>query len=477
MKRVGRTAAERAGPSGGAAGAVGRRAVVIGSGMAGLFCARVLAPRFGEVVIVERDTLSGDVDWRRRVPQGRHQHVLLAEGARLLEGWFPGLGDELHERGAVEIDVSRDFYWHRGGGVWRAPSSGLYAPSLSRPCLEAVVRERVAALPGVTIRDRTSVDGIDLDTAGQQVRGVRLDDGTRIEGDLVVDATGRQGRSFEWLAELGYPPPPSSVVRVDIRYVTQVYARTDLPSRDWKAAFVIGTPASRQLAAAVPFEGDRWFVLLGGVNGEMAPTDREAAIAYARSLASPVVAEVMESSEPIGEPVTFRFPSNQRRHVERLRRFPTGWLPVGDAVCTFNPLYGQGMTCAARQAQMMAEQLDRSGTVSRSLSRRYFRGVARQVAGPWKLAVGGDFAYPDTEGPKPPGTDRVNRYLARATVAAQRDDEVSLRLRSVAALAAPPASLLTPGVVRRVLRASRQGPTGSVRLSRSEPASADEVST
>ncbi|MFP3900426.1 MAG: NAD(P)/FAD-dependent oxidoreductase [Acidimicrobiia bacterium] len=447
----------------------GERVVIVGAGIAGLCCARLLAERFDEVLVLDRDDLPDEAVWRRQVPQGQHQHLLLAAGVQLLERWFPGLVEELRARGAVEIDLSRDFYWYRNGGVWRSPPSSIRAPSMSRPLLEAAIRRRVAALPNVVVRDHTPVGGLEVDAAAGRVRGVRLAGDDHIPCDLVVDATGRQARSLRWLEDLGYEPPPSSVVQVDIRYVTQVYERRDHPTRDWKAAFVIGDPDTRRMAAAVPFEGDRWYVLLGGVNGEAAPTEPAAALAYARSFESPVVADVMESSPPIGEPTIFRFPSNRRHHLERLRRFPLGWVPVGDAVCTFNPLYGQGMTCAAQQAQALADQLDRTRTINRSFARRYFRAVRRVVADPWRIAVGGDFAYDGTSGPKPAGTDLMNRYMRRVAIAAQRDATVATRIREVATLVRRPGSLLAPTLAWRVLRSGARGPTGATTLEASDP--------
>lgn len=439
---------------------VGARAVVTGASIAGLCCARLLSERFDEVIVVDRDELPDRVQWRRQVPQGRHQHVLLPTGARLLDTWFPGIVDELHGGGAVDLDLSQDFYRHENGAPWRRFPSNLHSPSMSRPFLEQTIRARVEAIANVTIQDCTAVVGLEVDDAQERISGVQLDDGTIVASDLTVDASGRRAITLGWLQELGYEPPPTSTVEVGIRYVTQVYERSDRPERDWKATFVIGPPASRRIAAAIPFEGDRWFVLLGGVNGEFAPTDPVGALEYARSLPSPAVAEVIEASEPIGEPVIHRFPANQRRHVERLGRFPLGWAPVGDAVCSFNPLYGQGMTVAAQQAQVMADHLDREGAVTERFARRYLRALGRIVDDPWQIALSNDFAYDDTEGRRPPGTDLLNRYMNRLSAAAQHDDVVALRLWEVATLQRRPRSLLSPGSALRALRSGRPRSAG-----------------
>ena len=113
----------------------------------------------------------------------------------------------------------------------------------------------------------------------------------------------------------------------------------------------------------------------------------------------------MASSEPLGPPVTHRFPANQRRHVERMRRFPLGWVLLGDAVSSFDPVYGQGITSAAMQAHALAGALDAAPGIGRRFARRYFRAAGRTVAVPWSIAVGGDFAYDGTTGPKPFATD------------------------------------------------------------------------
>lgn len=430
-------------------------AVVIGASMAGLCAARVLADRFEHVTVIDRDTLPDTPAWRGQVPQGRHPHLLLASGARILEGWFPGIVDELEAGGAVDVDLSRDFFWHQGGGIARRPVSNIRGPSMTRPFLEWTVRRRIQAFANVTVRHDVAVDGLVTRDAGSRIVGARLHDGSEVDADLVVDATGRQARSLKWLEELGYRGPPVSRVEVDTRYVTQVYRRSDLPARDWKVAAVVDEPARNRLAMALPVEGDRWLVLFGGMHGECAPLDLDERVAYARSYPSPVIAEIMEVSEPIGETTTHRFPSSQRRHVERLRRFPLGWVLLGDSVSSFNPIYGQGITSAAKQAEALGAALDQAGAVDRAFARRYFKAAGRVVATPWSIAVGGDFAYEQTTGPKPPGTDLVNRYMDRVVVAAQRDDAVALRFNEVVALLRRPETLMAPAFALRVLQASR----------------------
>jgi 2-polyprenyl-6-methoxyphenol hydroxylase-like FAD-dependent oxidoreductase len=445
--------------------------------MAGLCAARVLADRFESVVVIDRDELTHGPGPRRQVPQGRHPHLLLTAGARLLQGWFPGILDELRAGGAVDVDICGDFYWYQAGGCQRRPASELKGPAMSRPLLEHTVRRRVEILPNVTMRDETAVTGLIADAHGERITGVQLADGGAARCDLVVDASGRAARSLAWLGVIGYEPPPTSVVEVDTRYISRTYRRTDTPIRDWKAAAVIGDPDTRRLAMLLPIEDDQWIVAVVGINGESAPTDPDGMLAYVRTLESPVIADVMEASQPLGEPVTHRFPANQRRHIERMRRFPLGWLLIGDAVCSFNPIYGQGMTAAAQQAHALGRELDRAGTVDRSFARRYFKAASRTVNTPWSIAVGGDFAYAGTKGNKPFGTDLVNRYIDRVVKAGQHDDDVVIRLNETLALLRSPQTLMAPTFVLRVLRAARRvtpasaQPHEAAAITASDPAS------
>jgi 2-polyprenyl-6-methoxyphenol hydroxylase-like FAD-dependent oxidoreductase len=372
-----------------------------------------------------------------------------------LDEWFPGIIDQLYDGGAIELDLCGDFYWHQEGGVARRPPTDLKGPAASRPFLEAAVRRRLCELPNVDLRDRCAAHGAQFDLG--RMTGVDLDDGSILRADLVVDATGRPARSLVWLASAGYAPPPVDTVEVDTRYVTQVYRRDARAAPGWKAAAIIDDPATKRLAMALPAEGDRWLVVLGGLNGEAPPTAAAERLAWAKSFPSPVIADLMASAEPIGEAVTHRFPANQRRKLNKLRRFPAGWTLLGDAVCSFDPIYGQGMTSAALQAAALGRCLERTTVVDRRFARRYHRNVTRVVAAPWSVAVGGDFAYPATAGPKPIGTDLLNRYVRSVTIAAQHDDDVALRFNEVAAMVRRPESLLTPPFAVRALRRSRRG--------------------
>jgi 2-polyprenyl-6-methoxyphenol hydroxylase-like FAD-dependent oxidoreductase len=206
----------------------------------------------------------------------------------------------------------------------------------------------------------------------------------------------------------------------------------------------------------LPAENSTWILAIAGINGEVPPMDAVEMADFARGFDSSVIADVMASSEALSDPVAHRFRTNQRRHVEALPRFPTGWVLVGDAVCSYNPIYGQGMTAAAQQAEALGNALDHTGAVNQRFARSYFRAAARIVSTPWSIAVGGDFLYAGTKGMKPFATDLLNRYMERVTRAGQCDKRVVIRLNEVTSLVRRPQSLMSPAFALRVLRKARQ---------------------
>jgi 2-polyprenyl-6-methoxyphenol hydroxylase-like FAD-dependent oxidoreductase len=430
-------------------------AVVVGASMAGLFTARVLADHFTRVTVLDRDQLLTSPDPRKGVPQGRHAHALLAAGQQVLATLFPGVVEELVADGAVLMDFDAGRWFQAGG--YRAPV-GLKraAISASRPLLEAHLRRRVTSIPNVQIMSGVSVERLLHD--GPRVRGVQVNDGDTVSGltaDLVVDCSGRGSRAAHWMEQVGYEQPETVNVRCDMAYATKIVRRS---LGDVDAAFAItieSPPNGTRAGILVPIEGDRWMVTL--TDRFHAPAADEASFrAFAESLPAPQIRQVLARAEPLTPIVTHRLPSSQRRRFEKLRRVPAGFLTLGDSICSFNPLYGQGMSSAALQAMALGECLGRYELDGEELPKQFYRRAAKVIAGPWQIAVGADFAYPQTSGPKPPGTDIVNRYIARVLLAAQVSSDVNMAMLQVQQLTAPPTSLFRPSMMRAVRKAARE---------------------
>jgi 2-polyprenyl-6-methoxyphenol hydroxylase-like FAD-dependent oxidoreductase len=245
-------------------------------------------------------------------------------------------------------------------------------------------------------------------------------------------------------------------VKVDVGYSTRLYRRLPGQLEGWQGALVLPDPPGGQRSGLVlPIEDDRWLVSVGGWHVGAVPSDIAGFEAYTRSLPDPIVADLIAEAEPLGDPIAIRFPSSRRRLFEELDRHPGGFLTLGDAVCSFNPIYGQGMTVAALAAAMLGETLDRHGRVTAAAARDYYRAAARLIAVPWRFAVGNDFAYPQTTGPRPRGVGLTNWYARRLALATHRSPELTQVYMRVQQLLAPPSELLRPAVVAKVLRLGR----------------------
>ncbi|WP_203907093.1 FAD-dependent oxidoreductase [Rhizocola hellebori] len=428
-------------------------AVVIGASVAGLTAAQALASRFDRVTVLDRDILPDNPVPRRGVPQGHHPHVLLASGQAALDELFPGVKEELVAGGAVPFEAGRDMCIHRFGVVWPPADTGLHLVSFSRPFLETTLRGRLLAHPNVSIRDGVAIAALTGSSLG--VTGVRLDDGETLAANLVVDATGRGSRSDRWLANLDFPVPEAAEVKIGVGYSTRVFRREPGFLPEGVCVFILPTPPrGRRAGLILPIEGDRWLVSIGGWHGQF-PKDEAEFQRFAKELPYPAIADLLRDGEPLSEVVSYGFPSSRRRYFEKLRLVPGGFVTTGDAVCSFNPIYGQGMTCAALDALALGRMLDKHSSADAAMARDYYREVGSILATPWRFAAGGDFAFPETQGPRPPGIALLNRYSRRVQLAARYDPVVRRVFSSVQHLVIPPSALFQPSIVAKVVRGSR----------------------
>jgi flavin-dependent dehydrogenase len=287
------------------------------------------------------------------------------------------------------------------------------------------------------------------------VRVVRRRDGSAeqtLTADLVVDATGRGSRTPAWLEALGYPRPPVERVRIGLGYVSRTY-RLDPGLLDGKLGILIAaTPDHPRGGALAALENDRFLVTLYGILGDHPPTDPAGFTEFAAALRFPDINEAVRAAEPIDDPVPFRHPSSVRHGYERLLRFPDGLLVMGDAVCTFNPIYGQGMSVAALQARALRDHLQPQ---TRPQPVRLLRQICRIVDVPWAMATGGDLAFPKVPGRRTLQMRLLNDYLDRLLASAAHDPQLGRAFLRVAGLVDPPQALLAPRLAARVLRARR----------------------
>jgi 2-polyprenyl-6-methoxyphenol hydroxylase-like FAD-dependent oxidoreductase len=429
---------------------LGERAVVLGGSMAGLCAARVLADAFEEVVVLERDEFPDDPVVRDGAPQTSQPHAMLEAGRATLEDLFPGFGEAVQAAGGLELDMTRDLDWYDQGGFVTSADAELPALYASRPLFEHVVRERVRDRDDVQLRGGCRFFEYRYDARAERVTGVRFRDAagteTTLEGALVVDATGRTSRTPEWLESHGYPAPETSEVGVDMTYST---VRIERPPEAQGGVLIAPEPDRPRGAAMMPAEDGRWEVVLQGIHGERAPADRETFIEWAEQLPGEEIAYQVREQEWLSDIQRYPFPASVRRHYEGLDRFPDGLVVTGDAVASFNPIYGQGMSVAALDALVLHHQLA-DGLAG--LGSRFFDEVSDVVDEPWRLAVVSDFIFDETTGPRPFGTDTFNHYVTRLLRRARHDGALTEAFFRVFRLERSATSLLRPSVLWRVFR-------------------------
>ena len=417
---------------------IGEHVVVLGASMAGLLSARVLADFYETVTVVERDVLADDAVNRRGVPQGRHVHALLGRGSQVLAELFPGFLDDLVAAGAPVLDytdLSKAFFsvaghpFVRSGGFRDIPPA--FIPS--RPLLECLVRRRVREIANITLHEDHDV--VDLTTTTARDGNERV-----LTADLVVDATGRSARTPAFLDALGFGRPAEDRVCVRVVYSSQLL---HIPPGTLNELVVLVTPApGRPIAMALAgYENDTWMFTVGGMVGLEPPSERAEMLAFIEGLVPAHVTAAIGAAEPLTEVCRFRYPESRWRRYDKMRRFPAGLLVVGDAICSFNPIYGQGMTVAALQAQALRQSLQRGAN---GLARRYFRAAAKPIGVAWRFAVGGDLNLPEVEGPRPLSLRLANKYVDRLQTAAESDLAVAEQFTKVVALVDPPTRLLQP---------------------------------
>jgi 2-polyprenyl-6-methoxyphenol hydroxylase-like FAD-dependent oxidoreductase len=427
--------------------------------MAGLIAGRILADHFEQVTILERDALEQGPTVRKGAPQAHHIHALLHRGATTLERLFPGVFEEIRKDGGLTGEMGPDFWYYQLGAWKLRVSTGLILQLQSRPLLEWGVRRRVMALENVRALDGCSVMELAANESRTRITGVRYQRGPEAleePADLVVDASGRGSRTPQWLEALGYPQVEQTEVQIDVGYSSRFY-RLPGPPPPWKLVAIASTPPEgKRLGAIMALEGDRYQVTLGGWLKDYPPVDEAGFLDFARSLPVPDLWEVLQRAQPLGEAITHRFPSNLRRHYERMPRFPEGLAVLGDAHCSFNPIYGQGMTTAALNAEALEACLEeerRRGTVDGArLVRKIRERVADTIAGPWMMATTEDFRYPDVVGERPAGTGLISWYSANIARLSAKDPAVFRAFSNAMHMTKPAAALFAPGMVARVLR-------------------------
>ncbi len=438
-------------------------AIVIGGSMAGLLAGRVLADHFEQVTIIESDRFPEKPVPRKGVPQSSHLHILLTRGRMIIEKLFPGLQDELIAAGAPVLDMGADMPWLNGAGWTVRFQSGFNILAFSRDLLDWKIRRRLSAFANVRFLEECKVTRLLSNSDGTSVTGVSVSfhnasaraKEEELFADLVVDASGRGSKAPQWLKAIGYTPPAETAVDASPGYASRIY---DIPSgfgADWKGVYIQTSPPFRIRGGVLyPIEGNRWIVTVCGMMADYPPTDEAGFLEFVRSLPSPMIYDAIKDAMPRSPISIYHAPGNRLRHYERLASQPEGFVVVGDAVCTFNPVYGQGMTIAALGAITLDQclrELEQQG--NKSLPQRFQKKLSQVNRVPWLLATNQDSRYPRAKGKTPSYIDRLMQsYLDRVTQLTTNNTSVCLVMFEVIHMLKPITALFQPNIVFQVLK-------------------------
>jgi 2-polyprenyl-6-methoxyphenol hydroxylase-like FAD-dependent oxidoreductase len=443
---------------------VGRRAVVVGSGLAGLTAARALADYFEQVIVLEQDVLPAHAAHRAGTPQSRHLHVLLPGGLHALNELFPQFTDDLDQSGAVQLRVGLDVRVERPGyDPFPQRDLGWLSRYMSRPLLEFALRKRVAQCGNVELRPHCRVRNFLATSESAAIAGVGCEyvDGSAetLPVDFVVDASGRGSLTLKLLQSVGQSAPAETAIGIDMAYATSVFDIPNDAPTDWKGVMVLGAaPHDVTGAQLLPLEGNRWMVTVGEGHSDGLPADAAGFLGCVRRLRTPTIHDAIKHAKPLGDVARFGFPASVRRHYERLPTFPRGLLCIGDALCRFNPVYGQGMAVAAQEACLLRRVLSTLASERDPLLRLasvFFDAAQAILETPWAMA-NLDFVFPQTRGQRPADLERTIKFGIALNRLAAEDPSVHKLMLEVQTLLKPRSVYRDPDLLRRVTAAMAQ---------------------
>lgn len=423
-------------------------AVVIGASAAGLFAAAALA-EFADVTIVERDTLPDGPETRRGIPQAHHAHLMWSGGVKACRELLPGMVEEAVDQGARLVGIMADMVSRAPNEIWfrrfNTPHRNLIC---SRPLLDHVIRTHVLSDKRITLREGTTVHS--LKGSSLAVTGVLVHAGEaeqNLAADLVVDASGRGSRATHWLASLDLSGVEERKVDAGVTYASRYYkAPGNGAKSDFPLVNVQANPAKApgQGGIIMPIEGDRWIVTLSGTRGGEPSDDPDEFIDFALGLGDPIIGELLKDAEPLGPVTTSRSTANTRKYFERMPHWPDGFVALGDAIASYNPVYGHGLAVAAKCALAVRDVLRSTSITAPGTARRLQHAAAQPVGDAWDLAVGQDAMYPGASDVAPKAIERwLARYVDRCVETGARNPRALHALLDVMSLERRPTRLFS----------------------------------
>jgi 2-polyprenyl-6-methoxyphenol hydroxylase-like FAD-dependent oxidoreductase len=325
-----------------------------------------------------------------------------------------------------------------------------------------VLRRRAEALANITLRPACRVIGIVPMAGGVGASGVQFVNGSgrseTLDTDMVVDASGRGAPTLTLLDAFCWDRPQMTEIGVDISYATAVIEIPPNATAEWKAVLTLPDPPHVALnAIIVPTEDRRWITAIADHSATAWIETWDAFLEASRSLITPTVFNALRYAQPAEGIRHYRFPVSTWKHFERLPQLPRGVLPVADALCRFNPIHGQGMSSAAKQALLLEDVLRRAADEPdpiAAVQAGFMSEVASVLETPWTMSTSADLAFPQTRGERPDNFAEAREFEAALFRAAVADPVVHRAMIEVAQLLQSHHRLQEPDIIRRIEAAS-----------------------
>ncbi len=433
-------------------------ALVIGASITGSLAAKVLSERFDRVILIDKDSVPKHADTRAKVPQEHHVHLLLQRGRENMERLYPGFLGELEADGAEVIDLSHGVKWHLAGRWKNRWPTGITAHYCSRTLVEHRLRSRALLLSGVELMQRTVVQGLLWNSDRTRITGLRINRpdaaAEDLAADFVLDTSGRGSSASAWLRAQGYDKPESEHVVSRLGYASRIYRRDPTMAAKWDVLLITPRlPDNCRMGVISPIEGGRWMVTAGGWLGQFPEASEESFLGFLRDLPVPDIYDAIVKAKPLTDVRRFVLSGGLRRRYDRLERFPKGFFVLGDAVCSFNPIYSQGMSVSSMQVMAFAERFEDfiAGRVAAPELFGHTLGATRKS---WDQARSGDERFPEVCGAGMPRNRWRDAYLDELVQASHEDRTITLALLRANNLMTDAPSLTGPRMILRTLHNS-----------------------
>lgn len=372
-------------------------------------------------------------------------HGLLNSGWDQVMQIFPGVDQDLKEHGAHWVNFGKEFRWHHFGKVKAQFEEPMHGPFMSRASFEVSLYNRVKSLSNVKVIQQCKAVG--LIGSAENIQGVETDRGEQILADLLVDASGRGSNTAKSLEQIGLAPIKKKTLAAGLRYASYRFTPSPESSQTWKALFVTPKPPETKSAAIFPIENGQWLVTVSGRERDTMPTNLEEFLEYTKQLSTPEVHEALQGAQAISELKSFRYKESRHFCYEETK-MPKNLVVLGDAYCSFNPIFGQGMTVCALEATALDKGLSKGDFDSNE----FYQSVSKIVSHAWDMITVEDMRHKFLH-PKPPLSIRCKQWLsAKVYDKTSYDGELTRKFYEVIHFTRPASDLRKLSVLWKLFR-------------------------